>query len=104
MTPEEMLTDISADLLAEARNRLFLERLLSEKPGTWFEVGSLVGGLGTVEERLRFALQDLEGPVRVTWLDYPESAYGSGYCVIVFFCEYLNWSQVAIYNANLIRR
>jgi len=104
MNIEEVLSDIGADLVSEEKCRPFLERLLSERAAAWVDLTSLLRGLGEVEERLRLALSDQDGPVRVTWLDYPESAYGEGYCAIVFFHEALHWSSVALYNANLIRR
>ena len=98
MTPEDQLADVTAGLITLEENEIFLERLFYSRAGEWLDVESLCIGLTRIEGQLKSLLDSLEGTLHVTWLEYPHSAYGEGYCVIVFFLESLHWSNVALYN------
>jgi hypothetical protein len=98
MTLEEHLTDITADLVEVEGNSPFLERLFSLQAGTWEDTTVLCHDLGPCKDQIAQLQKRLPGKLQVTWLEYPASAYGSGYCVIIFFAEELHWSNVALYN------
>jgi hypothetical protein len=98
MNLEDQLSDITASLLQLEKNGVFLERLFSLDMGKWAEVTVLCRHLAEEEARLAELEESSGGTLRVTWLDYPNSAYGPGYAVIIFFLEELHWSNVALYN------
>ena len=100
MIEDDLLADLSADLLASRSNLPFVERLLSSPPGTWARVATLLDGLLEPSQRLA-ALPEV-AELQATWLDYPQSANGAGYCVVVFFLEDPLWSSAALYNRALI--
>lgn len=100
LTLEETLTDITADLLTEDRNALFLERLFAREPGRWEDLSTLCEGLPE-EARLRAVREAFAGDLRATWLEDPDSAYGPGFSTILFYSAALGWSQVTPYNREL---
>lgn len=95
---EEQLADITADLVEREENSLFLERLFSQKAGTWAAAAVLCDDLVPIKTQIEQLQKQGTETLQVTWLDYPRSAYGKGYCVIIFFSADLHWSSVAIYN------
>ena len=97
MNVEDKLSDITSDLVELEENIIFLERLFSIESGIWIEVTSLSIGLRK-ENSIGKLSRSLKGKLWVTWLDYPISTYGKGYCTIIFFSEELHWSSVALYN------
>lgn len=98
MNVEESLADITADLVELKENNLFLERLFAAPAGQWLQVAALCSKLTHISIGLEELSESFEGTLHTTWLAYPESVYGDGYCLIVFFVEALHWSNVAIYN------
>jgi hypothetical protein len=98
MTLEDDLTDITADLVQLEENSPFLERLFSLQAGVWEDAAVLCHDLGHRKDQIEQLQKQLPGKLQVTWIEYPKSAYGSGYCVIIFFAEELHWSNVALYN------
>lgn len=98
---EDRLSSITADLVEVEKNSAFLERLFSVDAGRWINIAPLCSGLNEIEGQLEEFRESFEKTLRVTWLDYPEAAYGKGYCIIVFFVEALHWSNVALYNKQL---
>ena len=93
---KDELSDIYADLLTDSRT--FLERLFSSEPGQWLPLTS-ISELHL--QRIQEINEQFGGAVDVTWLDYPNSASGKGFCTIIFFLEPLLWSYIAIYNRQL---
>ncbi|MBI3969623.1 MAG: hypothetical protein HY329_28605 [Chloroflexi bacterium] len=93
---DEQLAEITADLVEE--DSIFHHRLFDLPPGTWAKVLDLCRDLPTHAERLEEVLDLAEGTLKVTWLDYPGSAYGPGYCLVIFFLEELLWKNIALYN------
>ena len=105
MKLEDKLSEITADLVEFEENTLFLERLFSVEAGRWIEVAPLCNGLTEeVEEQLEALEESFQTPLQVAWLNSPKSAYGSGYCLIIFFLEDLHWSNVALYNKQWFLR
>ena len=98
MTRDEELEDIVGDLLSEQANLPFVQRLLSLAPATWSSVASLASSLPRVSRRLHELGYAADDSVHVCWLDYPTSAYGPVYCLILFYLEDEQWSSVAVYN------
>lgn len=104
MELEDKLSSITADLVEFESNSQFLERLFSEEAGKWIEIEPLCNGLKEIESQLEELRESVEGTLQVTWLDYPNAAYGEGYCIIIFFVEALHWSNLALYNKQLFLR
>jgi hypothetical protein len=100
MTGDDGLADFTADLLAQRSNLPFVERLLSGPAATWTAVASLLGDLPDAADRLSALPEAAE--LQACWLDFPQSAHGSGYCVVLFFIEDPLWSRAAIYNRALV--
>lgn len=98
MTLEDHLADMTADLVELEENSPFLERLFALKAGAWQDTAVLCHDLGHRKDQIEQLQKQLPGKLQVTWIDYPTSACGSGYCVIIFFSEELHWSNVALYN------
>lgn len=96
---EEKLSDITADLLTDNGNALFLHRLFAQEPGRRQDLRLLCKDL-PAEARLRKATAafSFSGDLRVIWLDDPGSAHGPGVCTILFYSSVLDWGHVAWYN------
>jgi hypothetical protein len=104
MKVEEKLADLTADLVECEENSVFLERLFSLKAGVWEDVTALCRDIMHLEEHMAQLQRSSKGRLQVTWLDYPTSTHGKGYCLIVFFVEELHWSNVALYNKQWFSR
>ena len=104
MKVEERLADLTADLVEYEENSIFLERLFSLKAGVWEDVTALCRDIVHLEEHMAQLQRSSKGRLQVTWLDYPASTQGKGYCLIVFFVEELHWSNVALYNKQWFSR
>jgi hypothetical protein len=98
MNLEDKLSDITANLLGFEKYSVFLERLFSQEIGKWTDIVVLCRDITEIEEQLAGLEESLEGTLRVTWLEYPQSAYGPGYAVVIFFSEEPHWASVALYN------
>jgi hypothetical protein len=98
MSIEDELSDFAADLIGEAHNESFIRHLFALTPGTWSSVRTICRQAQLLTKRLDDLEATADGELRVVWMDYPESSYGEGYCVILFFQESIHWSSVALYN------
>ena len=98
MKLEERFADLTADLVECEENSAFLERLFSLKAGVWEGVTALCHDIVHLEDHMAQLQQSSKDRLRATWLDYPASTHGKGYCLIIFFAEDLHWSNVALYN------
>jgi hypothetical protein len=98
MKVEERLAALSADLVECEENSVFLERLFSLEAGAWEDVMALCHDIVHLEDDMAQLQRSSEGRLQTTWLDYPASTHGKGYCLIIFFAEELHWSNVALYN------
>ena len=98
MKVEERFEELTADLVECEENSVFLERLFSLKAGAWEDVTALCHDIVPLEEHMAQLQRSSKGGLRVTWLDYPASTHGKGYCLIIFCAEELHWSNVALYN------
>ena len=104
MKVEERLADLTADLVEYEENSVFLERLFSLKVGVWEDVTVLCRDLVHLEDHMTQLRRSSKGRLRATWLNYPASTHGTGYCLIIFFAEELHWSNVALYNKQWFSR
>ena len=95
---EDQLADITADLVEQDDNSPFLERIFSQQAGVWEATAVLCSDLAHIKTQIEQLQKQLAGTLQATWLDYPNSGHGAGYCVIIFFLEELHWSSVALYN------
>jgi hypothetical protein len=93
---EDELSDICADLVSY--DSTLLDRLFSSKSGLWLDVAS---SCELHLERIKEINQQVGGAVDITWLDYPNSTSGKGFCTVIFFLEPLLWNYIAIYNRLL---
>ena len=98
MNLAEKLADTTADLVALKDNNAFLAHLFATAAGRWVRVVTVCGESLGIATRLEELETLAGGTLRVTWLEYPDSIYGAGYCVIIFFLEELHWSSVVLYN------
>ena len=104
MKVEERLADLTADLVECEENSVFLERLFSLKAGVWEDVTTLCRDIVHLEDHMAQLQQSSKGRLQATWLDYPASTHGKGYCLIIFFVEERHWSNVALYNKQWFSR
>lgn len=95
---EDQLSCLTADLLELKQNSSFLEQLFQQKAGQWTEVNSLCNNLDNIINELALIRHQYQLDLQVTWLDYPQSVLGDGYCLIIFYLESLHWNQVSLYN------
>ncbi len=95
---EDKLSCISADMVSLRKYSACMERLFALPSGQWVELIHLFFGIGEIEQRLQGLAAKISGVPRVSWSDYPDSVYGPGYRVVVFFCDDPFWSNVALYN------
>ena len=96
------LEDITGDLLSEKANLPFIQQLLSLPPATWSSVALLASSLSRASGRLHRLGCAGEESLQVCWLDYPVSAHGANYVLIIFFLEDEHWSSVATYNKSAV--
>jgi hypothetical protein len=104
MKVEERLADLTADLVEYEENSVFLKRLFSLKAGVWEDVTALCRDIGHLEDHIAQLQRSAKDRLRATWLAYPASTHGKGYCLIVFFVEELHWSNVALFNKQWFYR
>ena|GEM_PF-1015601 len=104
MKVEERLEELTADLVESEENSVFLERLFSLKAGVWEDVTALCRDIVHLEDDMAQLQQSSKDGLRATWLNYPASTHGKGYCLIIFFIEELHWSNVALYNKQWFSR
>jgi hypothetical protein len=98
LTVEDQLSEITADLIEFKTNQIFLHRLFSKPEGEWLKVISLCDNLENIRNLFDLLPEKTAANLQVTWLNYPHSVYGEGYCLITFFEDELHWSNVALYN------
>ena len=89
---------MTADLVEQNDNSPFLERILAQQAGVWEATAVLCSNLAPIKTHIEQLQKHMAGTLQATWLDYPNSEHGAGYCVILFFLEELHWSSVALYN------
>ena len=94
----DTLSEITADLVEFEENEPFLERLFQLEPGIWAKLDCLCDDLDDYKERLIVLQKTFQEKVRVTWLNYSDSKYGDGYCLILFFADEHQWHNIALYN------
>ena len=104
MKVEERLEELTADLVESEENSVFLERLFSLKAGVWEDVTALCRDIVHLEDDMAQLQRSSKDGLRATWLNYPASTHGKGYCLIIFFAEELHWSNVALYNKQWFSR
>jgi hypothetical protein len=104
MKVEERLADLTADLVEYEENSVFLKRLFSLKAGVWEDVTALCRDIGHLEDHIAQLQQSAKDRLRATWLAYPASTHGKGYCLIIFFAEELHWSNIALFNKQWFSR
>ena len=98
MNVEEKLADLTADLVEYEAHSVFLERLFALKAGVWEDVTVLCRHVVHLEDHMAQLQQSSTGRLHATWLNYPVSTHGKGYCLILFFAEELHWSNAVLYN------
>jgi hypothetical protein len=98
MKREDRLADMTADLVEREENEAFLERLFALAAGRWEDVTALCHDISPLANHMVQLQESARGPLHVTWLDYPLSAHGHGYCLIIFCAEAWHWNSVALYN------
>jgi len=89
MQGEERFEELTADLVESEENSVFLERLFSLKAGAWEDVTALCRDIVQLEDDMAQLQRSSKGGLRATWLNYPASTHGKGYCLIIFFVEEL---------------
>jgi hypothetical protein len=104
MKVEERFEELTTDLVESEENSVFLERLFSLKAGVWEDVTTLCRDIVQLEDDMAQLQRSSKGGLRATWLNYPASTHGKGYCLIIFFAEELHWSNVALYNKKWFSR
>lgn len=104
MNVEERLADLTADLVEYEENSVFLERLFSLKAGVWEDVAVLCRDVVYLENHMAQLQRSAKGRLHATWLNYPASTHGKGYCLILFFAEELHWSNAVLYNKRWFSR
>jgi hypothetical protein len=97
---ERALTEIAADLVGQKKGVSFLERLFAMESGRWEELAVLCVDLPEILARLAGLDEQYIGDLRATWLEYPTSSHGSGYCLIFLFSDTM-WNHVASFNRGL---
>jgi len=99
---EEILLELSADIVSFKHNSNFLKRLFNEDAGTMLYAKDLSTDLHSIESRIVEIEGIVKGSLRVGWLDFSNSPYGRGFALVIFFVEEIFWNTVAIYNRNLL--
>ncbi len=104
MKVEEKFEDLTADLVECEENSAFLERLFSLKADVWEDVTALCRDIVHLEDQMVQLQRSSKDRLQATWLNYPASTHGKGYCLIIFLAEELHWSNVALYNKQWFSR
>ncbi len=98
MDLEDQLSCLTADLIEYKRNKNFLKNLFKIESGKWADINILCQGMNHLQNQLELIENYCDEQLQVTWLDYPLSTMGEGYCLIIFYLECLHWDNVALYN------
>ena len=98
MNIEEQMAEITTDLVELEVGHPFLERLFSLQAGVWETALLLCKDLLHIQKQIKHLENKISDRLMISWLDYPISTHGAGYCLIIFFVESLHWSQIALFN------
>jgi hypothetical protein len=98
MNIEEQIAEITTDLVELEACHPFLERLFSLQAGVWETALLLCKDLLHIQKQIKHLENKISDRLMISWLDYPISTHGAGYCLIIFFVESLHWSQIALFN------
>lgn len=97
---EDQLSCLTADLVEYKSNQQFIKNLFAIEAGKWTNIDTLCKGMTNIKTELELIKNSCDGLLQVTWLDYPMTTMGEGYCVIIFYLESLHWDNVALYNKH----
>ncbi len=95
---EVELENLTCDLLSESQHESFLHALFALPKAAWGLAHDLFPS--RVKPKLKAVEMNLEGDLRVTWLDYPGAQPGDGAALVVFFLDSSYWSKAAFFNRN----
>ena len=84
-SPVDALSDLCADLLAEARYETVVTRVFDGPAGGWQRLTALLRGFDDVVASVEALDQLLSSPTHMTWLPAPANAEDTGYCAVMFF-------------------
>ncbi|WP_107666623.1 hypothetical protein [Cyanothece sp. BG0011] len=98
MDLEDQLSCLTADLIEYKKNKMFLNNLFNVESGQWTDINTLCQGINHLQNQLELIEKSCDEQLTVTWLDYPLSTMGEGYCLIIFYLESLHWDNIALYN------
>lgn len=95
---EDLFSNITADLVEYKAHEPFINRLFSHQAGIWLEIADLVQDLPDIKAQLQEINERYDGNFQVSWLEGPDGIDSTGYCLMVFLADTLQWTNVAIYN------
>lgn len=98
------LDSLTADLLSESHNELFLHGLFATKKGMWSRVSELCADLPKIQNGLESIERQTGSELLATWLDFPHSDQRSQHSLVLFFLEEYYWSKTAFFNRDAIAK
>ncbi len=101
MDDQEVLSNITADIVSERVYSDFLSQLFACAVGNWRRVDQLSVDVADLPQRLDDIDPDVLNSFRVSWLDFPNSLHGEGFCLIVFYAESIFWNNAILFNRQL---
>jgi hypothetical protein len=94
----ERLSNVAADLLSERRFEPFIRRLFAVVPGAWQGVADCCSGLPAPPRFAAEIFAEHTDSFVVTHLQWPGSAEGDSYALVLFVHTEVLWSTIAVYN------
>jgi hypothetical protein len=93
---ETELEDLTADVLALKVHEESLRMLFSHSAGTWLNLQSLLDSSSAISQHLHHLEAQADGMVQITWLPHPQTT--SDYCLVLFYLDVLNWTNLSLYH------
>ena len=93
---EDEIADFTGDLLALEVYESSLKRLFENDAGTWLKLTDLLEQNQQAVKTIVALESDCQGALQATWIDHPNLE--SGYCLVLFYVDALEWNNLAVYN------
>lgn len=100
LSQEDILSSITSDLVSLEEYESFVRRLTTFQQGCWVHLDEMGDSQQVWPDELQLLEKSVKDSFVVTWLKHPDIS--SKYCLVIFYSEILDWTNVATYNRQVL--